>query len=74
MTIAQTVEIPADRRVTLEVPPQIPAGTTARFELICYRLYYTIRQNRIIFLMCGGDKSTQKADIKTAHKLVKEIL
>ena len=38
-----------------------------------YRLYYTIRQNKIIFLMCGGDKSTQKADIKTAHKLVKEI-
>ena len=24
-----------------------------------YRLYYTIRQNRIIFLLCGGDKSTQ---------------
>ncbi|MCL2802281.1 MAG: type II toxin-antitoxin system RelE/ParE family toxin [Treponema sp.] len=39
-----------------------------------YRLYYTIRQNRIIFLMCGGDKSTQKTDIKTAHKLVKEIV
>ena len=39
-----------------------------------YRLYYTIRQNKIIFLMCGGDKSTQKADIKTAHKLVKEIV
>ena len=38
-----------------------------------YRLYYTIRQNRIIILMCGGDKSTQKADIKTAHNLVKEI-
>jgi len=38
-----------------------------------YRLYYTIRQNKIIFLMCGGDKSTQQADIKTAHKLAKEI-
>jgi len=36
MTITQTVEIPADRRITLEVPPQIPAGTTARFELIWY--------------------------------------
>ena len=38
-----------------------------------YRLYYTIRTNRIVFLLCGGDKSTQKADIKKAHKLVKEI-
>jgi hypothetical protein len=27
MTITQTVEIPADRRITLEVPPQIPTRT-----------------------------------------------
>ncbi|MCL2834228.1 MAG: hypothetical protein FWD78_13740 [Treponema sp.] len=26
MTITQTVEIPADRRLTLEVPSQVPAG------------------------------------------------
>jgi len=26
MTIEQTVEIPADRRITLEVPPDVPAG------------------------------------------------
>ena len=26
MTITQTVEIPADRRITLEIPPQIPTG------------------------------------------------
>ena len=26
MTITQTVEIPADRRITLEVPREIPAG------------------------------------------------
>ena len=26
MTITQTVEIPADRRVILEIPPQIPEG------------------------------------------------
>ena len=38
-----------------------------------YRLYYTIRGKKIIFLLCGGDKSTQQADIKQAHKLVKEI-
>ena len=26
MTITQTVEIPANRRLTIEVPPQIPVG------------------------------------------------
>jgi len=32
MIITQTLEIPADRRITIEVPPQIPAGR-ARVEL-----------------------------------------
>jgi hypothetical protein len=27
MTIEQNIEIPADRRITLELPAQIPAGT-----------------------------------------------
>ena len=27
MTITQTVEIPADRRITLEVPREVPTGT-----------------------------------------------
>jgi putative addiction module killer protein len=36
-----------------------------------YRLYYTISGNKIILLLCGGDKRTQKADIKKAQKLSK---
>ena len=28
MTITQTVEIPADRRLTIEVPREVPAGKT----------------------------------------------
>ena len=28
MTVEQTIEIPASRRITLDVPPQIPAGRT----------------------------------------------
>ena len=28
MTIKQTVDIPASRRITLDVPPQIPVGRT----------------------------------------------
>ena len=26
MTITQTIEVPANRRITLDVPPQIPVG------------------------------------------------
>ena len=36
MIITQTVEIPADRRITIEVPRDVPTGTTARFELIWF--------------------------------------
>ena len=38
-----------------------------------YRLYFIVRGKKVIFLLCGGDKSSQKADIKQAHKLIKEI-
>jgi len=34
--MTQTVKVPADRRIILDVPPQIPAGETARFEVIWY--------------------------------------
>ena len=37
-----------------------------------YRLYYTIRQSTIIFMLCGGDKSSQKKDIKKAKDLAKQ--
>ena len=29
MTITQTVNIPADRRITLVVPPEVPTGRTS---------------------------------------------
>lgn len=32
-----------------------------------YRVYFGQVQNRLIILLCGGDKSTQRADIETAH-------
>ena len=38
-----------------------------------YRLYYTIRQQQVIILLVGGDKSTQATDIEKAKKLAKEI-
>ena len=38
-----------------------------------YRVYFTIKDNQIIFLLHGGDKNTQKKDIKKAEKLLQEI-
>jgi len=37
-----------------------------------YRVYYTERDNDIVFLLAGGDKSTQIKDIKTAIALSRE--
>lgn len=34
-----------------------------------YRAYYTIRGNTLIFMLCGGDKSTQQADIARAIEM-----
>lgn len=38
-----------------------------------YRVYFTQRGDRLIILLCGGDKSTQTDDIAIAKKLAKEI-
>lgn len=38
-----------------------------------YRLYYTIRGNVIVFVLNGGDKSTQENDIKKAAAIKKEL-
>ncbi|MDF2862110.1 MAG: hypothetical protein K0S02_2382 [Achromobacter mucicolens] len=31
-----------------------------------YRLYYTLVRRRVVLLLCGGDKSTQSADLACA--------
>ena len=38
-----------------------------------FRLYFINKGQRIIILLCGGDKSTQQTDIKKARELAKEI-
>ncbi|XCN73125.1 MAG: type II toxin-antitoxin system RelE/ParE family toxin [Candidatus Electrothrix aestuarii] len=38
-----------------------------------YRLYYVIRDGRIILLLCGGNKSTQDRDIRKAKDMVKKL-
>ena len=34
-----------------------------------YRVYFCKRNNAVILLLCGGDKSSQSKDIKTAARL-----
>ena len=37
------------------------------------RLYFTIRERMVVFLLIGGDQSTQSADIRRAVRMSKEI-
>jgi putative addiction module killer protein len=39
-----------------------------------YRVYYKDTGKEILVLLCGGDKSTQQADIERAKKLALESL
>jgi putative addiction module killer protein len=38
-----------------------------------YRVYYTIRNNKIVLLLCGGDKSTQRKDVTKAISLLSQL-
>ena len=38
-----------------------------------YRVYFVSRGEVLIILLCGGDKSSQQADIKFARALAKEL-
>lgn len=38
-----------------------------------YRLYFTRRQNILIVVLAGGEKSTQSRDIKRAQKLLTQL-
>ena len=38
-----------------------------------YRVYFIKRGNTVVILLCGGDKSSQKKDIKHAVAMTKEL-
>ncbi len=38
-----------------------------------FRVYYTIKDKKIVFLLCGGAKSGQSKDIGKARKIINEL-
>ncbi|WP_332457783.1 type II toxin-antitoxin system RelE/ParE family toxin [Burkholderia ubonensis] len=38
-----------------------------------YRVYYVQRGSAWVILLCGGDKSTQQADIRAAHAMLEHL-
>ena len=38
-----------------------------------YRVYYVQRGAEMVILLCGGDKRTQRDDIKRAHELAERL-
>ncbi|MGM0593555.1 MAG: type II toxin-antitoxin system RelE/ParE family toxin [Pseudomonadota bacterium] len=38
-----------------------------------YRLYFTIRNGKLILLLNGGNKTTQRRDIEQAKRLLSEL-
>jgi putative addiction module killer protein len=38
-----------------------------------YRVYYTIREARVVLLLCGGEKDTQERDIRKAKEMAVQL-
>jgi len=70
MTITQTVEIPADRRLIIEVPREIPTGK-ARFELKIIPFEKKVKKSadngKILFTKKELDEMVKNSP--TLHKL-----
>ena len=65
------------RRLSLDNPGQFRSLKNGINELKLdygpgYRVYYTFRNQTLVLLLCGGDKSTQDQDIKTALHILKQ--
>lgn len=38
-----------------------------------YRIYFVQKQNIVVILLCGGDKSSQESDISRAHVIAQSL-
>nr|WP_092036740.1 type II toxin-antitoxin system RelE/ParE family toxin [Methylobacterium pseudosasicola] len=38
-----------------------------------YRVYYTLRDDVVVILLCGGDKGSQARDIERAKAMAREV-
>ncbi|MBF0259065.1 MAG: type II toxin-antitoxin system RelE/ParE family toxin [Desulfamplus sp.] len=38
-----------------------------------YRIYYTIKDGKVVCLLCGGEKSNQPKDIEKAKSIMEEL-
>ncbi|CAK8724162.1 Putative addiction module killer protein [Candidatus Electronema halotolerans] len=38
-----------------------------------FRAYYTIKECKVVFLLCGGDKSSQSKDIERAKSIMASL-
>jgi putative addiction module killer protein len=38
-----------------------------------YRVYYTIREEKVVLLLCGGDKDSQGRDIGKAKEMAAQL-
>ncbi len=66
------------RRLSLGNPGDVKAVGEGISELRIdygpgYRVYYTQRGQRLIVLLAGGDKPTQKQDIKRALEIARDL-
>ncbi len=65
------------RRLGLGNPGQVRALKEGIFEMKIdygpgYRVYYAQLGSLLVLLLCGGDKSTQQADIAAATRIAKQ--
>jgi hypothetical protein len=69
MTMTQTVKVPDDRRIILDVPPQIPAGETARFEVIWFPVTETLSREELLMKLPPEKRIsvTEEAELFKKH-------
>ena len=64
----QRMSITIDNAIKGELDQITPEGGRA-----AVRVYYAVRNNRVVFLLNGGNKSSQSTDLKKAKQMLTEL-